>query len=238
VPGVERAEGGAFHRDLGEVAVELRAGDGWVDVELRATGAAPADSAPSPAGAALSAGFADAERAVRRVLDADTDPRPIHAALGGDPLLGPLIRARPGLRCPGAFDAYEVAVRAIVGQAISVAAARTILGRLAERGLFPGRDGLAHARPEELPMPRLRAEALIALARGVPLGEIRGVGPWTRGYVALRTGDPDVLLTGDLVVRRSAERLGGPASARALERLGERWRPFRSTATHHLWAAA
>ena len=202
----EWVQDGAFHRATGET---LRIAPGGVEVD-----------APAPS-----------IRRLRQVVGADQDPRAVVAALGSDPLLGPLVRARPGLRAPGAFDDHEIAVRAIVGQAISVAAARTILGRL------PDRDTLARARPEDLPMPRTRAAALIELARGRPLEEIRGVGPWTRGYVALRTGDPDVLLAGDLGVRRALARLGGPADPREIARLGGRWRPFRSYATHHLWAA-
>ena len=170
-------------------------------------------------------------RAAREVVDADADPAAIADALGEDPLLGPLVRARPGIRSPGVFDPYDAGVRAIVGQGVSVAATRTIVGRL------PRREQLARMRPENLPMPRLRAEALISFARGDALEEIRGVGPWTRGYVALRTGDPDVLLHGDLIVRRAIGALGGPSAPREIARLGERWSPFRSYATHHLWAA-
>jgi AraC family transcriptional regulator of adaptative response / DNA-3-methyladenine glycosylase II len=170
-------------------------------------------------------------RAARRVVDADADPGVIAAVLDDDPLLGPLVRARPGIRSPGVFDPYHAGVRAIVGQGISVTATRTIVGRL------PDRERLARMRPEDLPMPRLRAEALIAYAGGAPLEDIRGVGPWTRGYVALRTGDPDVLLAGDLIVRRAVAALGGPSGAKDIARLGERWCPVRSYATHHLWAA-
>ena len=181
---------------------------------------------------------ADAVRRVRAVVDADADPAVLLDALGDDPHVGPLVRARPGLRCPGAFDAYEVAVRAIVGQQVSVAGARTVLGRMAAAGLFPRREGLAAARAEDLPMPAVRARALIALAQGAPLDAIKGVGPWTRAYVALRCGDRDVLLDGDLIVRRVAARLGAPGEARALSAHGERWSPWRSYVTHHLWAVA
>jgi AraC family transcriptional regulator of adaptative response / DNA-3-methyladenine glycosylase II len=101
-----------------------------------------------------------------------------------------------------------------------------------EQGLFPGRDRLANADPAQLPMPRQRAGALIALANGHPLDEIKGVGPWTRDYVRMRTGDPDVLLATDLVVRRALN-----LEPKEIERRGEAWRPFRSYATHRLWSA-
>jgi AraC family transcriptional regulator of adaptative response / DNA-3-methyladenine glycosylase II len=151
-------------------------------------------------------------------------------------LLGPLVQRRPDLRSPGAFDAFEVAVRAIVGQGITVAAARTILTRLAERGLFCDREALAAADPASLPLPRVRAEALIAHAAGAPLEEVKGVGPWTLAYVAMRLGDPDVLLHTDAAVRNALAILGGPTTPREIAKLGERWSPVRSYATHHLWA--
>jgi len=170
----------------------------------------------------------DAVRRARAMLDLDADPAAIAAVLADDPLLP----WRPGIRSPGAYDAYEVAIRAIVGQQISVAATRTVLGRMAAAGLFPQREALAEADPAALPMPRARAQALIEVARGRPLDAIKGVGSWTRAYVALRSGDPDVFLPTDLVVRRELERRGGtPADA-------ERWRPFRSYAVHLLWRAA
>jgi AraC family transcriptional regulator of adaptative response / DNA-3-methyladenine glycosylase II len=178
--------------------------------------------------------------------------------LGDDPLLGPLVAARPGLRSPGAADGAELAVRAVVGQQISVAGARTLLGRLAAAHggphagsrLFPTSEQLAAIDPEDLPMPRARARTLGALARALCDGEldlrpgadrervragllaIPGIGPWTADYIALRAlGDTDVFLAADLGVRRALGRLGANAGA------AERWRPFRSYAMHHLWAA-
>jgi AraC family transcriptional regulator of adaptative response / DNA-3-methyladenine glycosylase II len=69
----------------------------------------------------------------RRLLDADADPAAIGAALAADELIAPLVRARPGLRVPGAYDGFELAVRAVLGQQVSVAAANTFAGRLAAR---------------------------------------------------------------------------------------------------------
>ncbi|HEY1134734.1 MAG TPA: AlkA N-terminal domain-containing protein, partial [Nocardioides sp.] len=72
---------------------------------------------------------------VRRLLDADADPDALDAQLGADPLLAPLVAATPGLRVPGAVDGAELAVRAVVGQQVSVAGARTVTGRMvAEHG--------------------------------------------------------------------------------------------------------
>lgn len=122
---------------------------------------------------------------LRRLLDLDADPEAVDRHLGADPLLGPLVTARPGLRVPGAVDGFEVAVRAVVGQQVSVAGAVTIIGRLAaERGtplprpdgglthLFPTAAQLAAVDPDRLPMPRARGRALVGLARAVADGAV------------------------------------------------------------------
>jgi AraC family transcriptional regulator of adaptative response / DNA-3-methyladenine glycosylase II len=120
---------------------------------------------------------------MRRILDLDADPAPIDAQLRGDDLLRPLIDARPGLRSPGAADGHELLVRAITGQQVSVAGARTTLGRMARthgtalpadlaaaarqhagEGLawvFPQAQRLAEADPAGLGMPRARGAAIV-----------------------------------------------------------------------------
>ncbi|HLN08916.1 MAG TPA: AlkA N-terminal domain-containing protein [Xanthobacteraceae bacterium] len=121
---------------------------------------------------------------VRRVLDLATDPAPINAHLAGDLMLAPLVAARPGIRVPGAWDGFELAVRAILGQQITVPAATRLLGRLvqthgdplAEPGPKTGGD-LTHVFPTparlasvdlcRLGMPRQRAMALSAVATAV-----------------------------------------------------------------------
>ena len=206
VPGLEEVEDEVYRRP--GFALSIDAGGGAVSVVGE---------------------IADGVRRARAMLDLDADPLAIEDALGDDPLLP----KRPGLRSPGVYDALETAIRAIVGQQIPVVATRTILGRMHAAGLYPDRDALAAADPESLPMPGARARALIEVARGRPLDEIKGVGPWTRDFVRMRTGDPDVLLSTDLVVRRA---LG--LDAREMARRGEAWRPFRSYATHRLWSAS
>jgi AraC family transcriptional regulator, regulatory protein of adaptative response / DNA-3-methyladenine glycosylase II len=247
VPGVETASPRGFTRPLslagGPASIALRLGTGELEAVVRTS-----DRRDIP----------EAVRRCRWLLDLDADPAVIAAALGDDPLLGPLVAARPGLRSPGAADGAELAVRAVVGQQISVAGARTLLGRLAEAHgtphagahIFPTSEQLAAADPETLPMPRARGRTLGALSRALADGEldlrpgadreqarkrllaIRGIGPWTSDYIVMRAlADPDVFLATDLGVRRALERLGGEAA------VAERWRPFRSYATHHLWAA-
>jgi AraC family transcriptional regulator of adaptative response / DNA-3-methyladenine glycosylase II len=189
----------------------------------------------------------------RALFGLDADPRAVTDALGADPVLGPLVRARPGLRVPGAASGFEVAVRAVLGQQITVAAARTLASRITARLATPlARDDatlthrfplpaeLAAAPDDALPMPRSRARALRELAATDPplatpadaaaLTELWGIGPWTAGYVALRLGDPDVFLPGDVAVRTSLTQLGLKVDDAA------RWAPFRSRAVLHLWA--
>ncbi|HEX3588661.1 MAG TPA: AlkA N-terminal domain-containing protein [Pseudonocardiaceae bacterium] len=199
---------------------------------------------------------------VRRLLDLDADPSGTDGVLGADPVLGPLVGKLPGLRAPGAVDGFEMAVRAVVGQQISVSGARTVLGRItAEHGeiafqgkdfrLFPSADQFAEAAPESLPMPRARGRTLLAIAEACATGELTldpgadrdreravllglpGIGPWTADYIQMRAmSDPDVLLATDLGVRKSAEHVNIDLAGGHPE-----WAPWRSYATHHLWAA-
>jgi AraC family transcriptional regulator of adaptative response / DNA-3-methyladenine glycosylase II len=126
---------------------------------------------------------------VRAQFDLDADPAQIAAHLERDGLLAPLLSGLPGLRLPGAFDAFELAVRAVLGQQISVAGATTLAGRLAARfghqvatpfeavGLhFPAPAELAEAPVEAiaaLGMPGSRAKTVSALARFVAEGGLR-----------------------------------------------------------------
>jgi AraC family transcriptional regulator of adaptative response / DNA-3-methyladenine glycosylase II len=87
---------------------------------------------------------------VRRWLDLDADPEGSGAALARDPALRPLVAARPGIRVPGAVDGFELAVRAVLGQQITVRGARTLAGRIVQRAGTPiagGPDGITHTFP-------------------------------------------------------------------------------------------
>ena len=202
-----------------------------------------------------------AYRLCRDLLDLDADPEVVRRALAGDPLLRPLLDAAPGRRVPGCVDGAEIAVRAVLGQQVSVPAARTIAGRLtAAHGrrlpvpvggvthLFPTSAALAELDPESLPMPRARGRALVtltaALADGLDprdragLMALPGIGPWTADYVAMRCGDRDVLLETDLGVRRALRALGSPDDPAWLLARAESWRPYRSYGLMHLWSAA
>jgi AraC family transcriptional regulator of adaptative response / DNA-3-methyladenine glycosylase II len=196
---------------------------------------------------------------VRRMFDLDADSVAIDAELSRDPVLAPLVSAVPGIRLAGSPDGEESLFRTLVGQQISVAAARTVLGRLVTdlgAGAFPSAATIAERGAEVLRGPAARVASILRVADAVAAGEVRidvetpaaelresllalpGVGPWTAGYLTMRVlGNPDILLADDLVVRRSAAALGLPAGVRALERRGERWAPWRSDATVHLWRA-
>jgi AraC family transcriptional regulator of adaptative response / DNA-3-methyladenine glycosylase II len=121
----------------------------------------------------------------RRLLDLDADPGAVAEHLRADALIGPLVRAAPGLRVAGAVDGAELAVRAVLGQQVSIRAARTGAGRLvAEHGeplarprgavtsLFPAPEALGALDPASLAMPRARAEALVVLCRALAGGEL------------------------------------------------------------------
>ena len=120
---------------------------------------------------------------VRRVFDLAADPQAVNAQLAEDPVLAPLVAARPGLRVPGAWDGFELAVRAVLGQQITVAAGVGLAGKLVTRcgpalaGTGLNMEGLTHVfpRPEHvasadltaLGMPRMRAATLASLAAAV-----------------------------------------------------------------------
>jgi AraC family transcriptional regulator, regulatory protein of adaptative response / DNA-3-methyladenine glycosylase II len=124
----------------------------------------------------------------RHLLNLDADPVAIDEALSGDRLLGPLVEESPGLRVPGATDGFELAVRAVIGQQISVQGARTIAGRLAEAAghglgeigtgislVFPSAEDLlklAADSPEQFRMPSGRRRALVALSEQVANGDL------------------------------------------------------------------
>ena len=203
--------------------------------------------------------------AVRRMFDLAADPARIAAALRACPRLAALVARNPGLRIPGTWDAFESGVRAIIGQQVSVAGARTMLRRLVTRAgegrafgrpdlthVFPTAAALAEADLAGLGITRQRAAALTRFARAVRDGAIsfndstdavmaaltalEGIGAWTAGYVALRgLGDPDGFPSGDLILRRHAASARLPLSVEELDAQAESWRPFRAYAALHLW---
>jgi AraC family transcriptional regulator of adaptative response / DNA-3-methyladenine glycosylase II len=171
---------------------------------------------------ALSVSFAHAAHLqeissrVRRMFDVDADIAAINRDLRRDPLLRPLVRRHPGQRLPGGWDGFEIAIRAVLGQQVSVAAARTLTQRLVERYgtrvtangaplcLFPLPEVIADAELGALGITGARIRSLQAIARAVCDGHVSfrpeqtldefvaswtqlpGIGPWTAHYIAMR----------------------------------------------------
>jgi AraC family transcriptional regulator of adaptative response / DNA-3-methyladenine glycosylase II len=258
IPGVERVDERGYWRAVaaqgGHALVGVRPSPRRHALELHVQGAAPVELLPITA-------------AVRRAFDVSADPLLIASALSREPRLRDLVRRRPGRRIPGAWDAFECAVWALLERQAGVAAARGLAGWLvlrAGREVASGADGLTHLfpGPAELAAADLRGldidDASIAtlqdLARGVARGSVDlaapahqlqsalaalpGLGPWFAEYVALRAlGQPDAFPAGDVALRRAAAAGSRPLAASELEEAAERWRPWRGYAVVHLWAA-
>lgn len=212
------------------------------------------DATPDPTGLAA---------LVRRWLDLDSDTARIAGALADDPLIRPLVEHRSGIRLIGYPDEFEAVVATLVGQQVSLAAARTFMGRLVtaygtpaaglrtlpaprELAAVPDTElqatvGLTHARTRTL---RTVAQQwadgftlthLTADEARRALLELPGIGPWTADYLAVRAlQHPDTFAPGDLVARRAL----GSVTADQARTIAERWAPWRSYALMHLWTHA
>lgn len=202
------------------------------------------------------ADLSDAIAKARAMFDLDADPQLIAEHLGSDAHLARFFAARPGVGVPGSADGFEAAVSAIIGQQISVAGARTMLGRLVEvhqktahttRTLFPTADELVELDLDSIGLTSRRVKTIRALATAVAGGELTidvgadrneirrqllslpGIGPWTADVIAMRAlRDPDVMLASDLVIKRRLTELGVEDTAA--------WAPWRSYVACTLWA--
>jgi AraC family transcriptional regulator of adaptative response / DNA-3-methyladenine glycosylase II len=252
IPGVESWDGETYRRSLdlpgGVGVVGLVAHDDHVAARVEL-------SSWSDLGVAV--------QRVRRLLDLDSDPAAVDAALGSDPTLSALVAAVPGRRAPASVDPYETAIRAVIGQQVSVAGARTVAGRIVQwvahpfgepdaavTHVFPRPDELAAAPDDAFSMPGARRDTIRRLAAAVADGDVEldvGSDPAAarRQLLALKGVGP---WTANYVVMRG---LGHPDTfltndlgvRHALDRLGlssedgSRWAPWRSYAVHHLWAS-
>ncbi|WP_420451098.1 DNA-3-methyladenine glycosylase 2 family protein [Ilumatobacter sp.] len=209
--------------------------------------------------------LAAAVQRVRRMFDLDADPVAIDDHLGADPVLAALVEGTPGLRSPGSVDAFETIVRAVIGQQVSVAGARTVAGRLvAHAGVevppdlaiaggptrsFPTASAVADAPDDAFAMPHRRSDTIRRVAAAFAGGDLVVDPGSDPGEVRARLLEIAGIgpWTADYVVMRA---LGHPdvmldtdlVVRRALVAHGrpstQRWSPWRSYAVHHLWAAA
>ena len=255
MPGIEEVRGHTYRRTL-----RLTHGPGIVELT---------PTAEHVACRVMLSDLRDLTTAIARcrwLLDLDADPAAVDELFRSDPQLGPIVAMAEGRRVPRCVEGGELAVRAVLGQQVSTAAARTFAGRIVAQCGAPVNDphgGLTHLFPTpealeqvDVAMPATRRSSLAALVDALRsqrlsldpgcdraealsvLSRLPGFGPWTTQVIAMRAlGDPDAFPATDLGVRRAAESLGLPASPAALIARAERWRPWRAYAVQYLWSA-
>jgi AraC family transcriptional regulator of adaptative response / DNA-3-methyladenine glycosylase II len=192
---------------------------------------------------------------VRRVFDLNADGDAIHEHLRSDPLLGDWVERVPGLRVPGAWDGFETAVRAVLGQQVSVARGTDLANKMIDlygAGHFPNAAQLKDQDIAEIGMPGQRGRAIAALALEVDaerlvlddcqdyetiqaaLQAVRGIGPWTANYIRMRVlKDPDAFPDNDWVVIKTLDCTPAQARKRAVT-----WAPWRAYGLMYLWFAS
>lgn len=253
IPGVEAVESNSYLRTI---AFNGCSGSVSVNMPIHGSSLCVDISFPDPRWL-----FQIVER-VRRIFDLAADPREIALHLSADPFLAARIKTMPGLRVPGCWDGFELAVRAILGQQISVAGASTLAGRLVQMcgtrvgdnvtltHLFPRPEQLAAANIARIGLPSARAETIRTLARQVADGQITfdevqdsegfrsrllaipGIGDWTVQYIAMRALGDPDAFPANDLGLIRATSL---STARDLRRRAENWRPWRAYAAMYLW---
>lgn len=255
-PGVEQIDERGVSRTLrtenGFAIVNVRPLLHEDALELRVGGAAPTS-------------LFQISSAARRVFDTSADPALTTFAFRTDPLLGPCVEERPGLRIPGAWDAFECAVGAILREEDSD---QTLMAQVVERfgekigkhafaltSLFPTPKAIAAGNFAGLGISRSRVSTLQGLAHAVVDGtldfssssecvieslmRISGIDRSTANYIALRSlGEPDAFPANDPALRLAVSNTDRPLSAQQLEARSEAWRPWRGYAAFHLWCAS
>ncbi|MBZ5493901.1 MAG: hypothetical protein LAO76_23520 [Acidobacteriia bacterium] len=200
-----------------------------------------------------------ADRA-KQIFKPDVDAVPIEKFLSCDAWLSGFVKRQAGLRVPGGWSALEIAMRAILGQQVSVPAATTLMGRLVRAAgtrldesswLFPTAEQIAQSNLGGLGVPGSRMETVKTLAAFFSeYGEqclehadikdrllaLKGIGKWTAGYILMRTANGhDHWPEGDLILRKALSNGQAMIAHAALEQAFSRWSPYRSYATIHIW---
>lgn len=257
-PGVEEVRNGAYRRSLGfknqQGVLEVRAlkHEHALEVHIRF---------PEPAC------LLQIVARVRAMFDLAADPAAITNHLRRDALLAAAVKRHPGLRVPGHWDGFELAVRAVLGQQVTVRGATTLAGRMAQAygeplccadsgaltHVFPTAQALMAAKLPGMPAARARTIRLLAQAvaagilrfdGGVPdetffarFRAIAGIGDWTAQYVAMRAFNEPDAFPASDLVLLRATADGKPLTPGALLKRAERWRPWRAYAAMYLWYA-
>lgn len=234
IPGVERIDGDRFVRRVGKREVTIGYERAKAQLIVTADGRVKAAQI--------------AEHAAR-LFALDHDATQVAKHFENDLMLAPRFQRVPGMRPLGAWSAFELCVRTIIGQQVTVAAAGTLMRRLVDRCAEVTPASVLAADLANLGMPGKRVETIRNLAHAVldervqfdlpwkavdaVLKTLPGFGPWTRTYLAIRLGrEPDAFPETDLGLIRAA----GAASPAALLQRAERWRPWRAYAATYLWA--
>ena len=255
IPGVEAVDEQSYRR-----TISMNGSDGYFEVSLDHTRDAVAVNVQIADPRLL---YLIIER-IRSMFDLNADWSVIAENLGADPALTSRIRAEPGLRVPGCWNGFELTVRAILGQEITLKRATMLAGRIAESygkpiynaedltHLFPAPEVLADAKIVDLGLTEGDAEKIRALARAVRDGsisferivdsnafmarlrEIPGIDRWTEQYIVMRAFGDPDAFPTSDVGLPRALGLGTPAD---LEIRADSWRPWRSYASMYLWNA-
>ena len=254
-PGVEAVEAARYRR-----TISLNGSHGWLEVSLDAGNDGLAVRVQFGDPGSL---FSIVER-VRAMFDLNADWAAIAQGLAGDPVLATRMDANPGMRVPGCWNGFELAIRAILGQQVTVKGATALAGRLAKTfgqpfsapggltHLFPPPGVLADANLAGVGLTKARSETIRALARAVSDGrikfeavvdsqdflgrmcEIPGIGKWTAQYVAMRALGEPDAFPSGDLGLLRALALESP---RDLDLRAEAWRPWRAYASMYLWTS-
>ena len=236
IPQFERIENGSFVRQVGARTIAVTYDPATAQLQVTANGRVSADKVLANVG---------------RLLDVSHEAERIQKHLRRSPVLKRRIANVPGMRPLGAWSPFELCVRTIIGQQVTVAAAGTLMRRLVERCGTVTPECVAEANFVSIGMPGKRVETIRSFARAAADGrvdfdrpwsqveaalrELPGFGPWTRAYLAIRLGrDPDAFPETDLGLIRAA-RVESPAK---LLVLADAWRPYRAYAATYLWAVS
>lgn len=254
IPGVDQVKGLTYQRTFSlakatGILTVTSAKSGVIEAELKSTSRFDE---------------VQAKQRLRYLLNASSQSSNARRQLSRDEVLSPLLKNKPGLRVPGVWDPFELGVRAILGQQVSVAGATTLAGRIALKfgrktkldgtsltHLFPTPEALADADLSGLGLTTRRAATIVGFAQAIcdaptlldrsktleqfveDLVALKGFGPWTAHYMAMRLGYSDAFPASDLGIRKA---LNMAPEKEVLTR-AEPWRPHRATAAIYLWSS-